>query len=237
VQSFEESFEWQEQFFDHMAEIATRLTRRRRGTWDEDVHKATDLILAAQAEIAFSLRARSREFARFGDVTVRYDRPSGRPTEWRKTIDAEDGPAFGIYGYDSGTAGKLSPWILYSWQLVREHVRNCGHPDPIPNKDGSSRFVALDPSRWPPGCIIANESWPVRRPLTGFADRRRILYPHTPDEAGEPRGPGVLFAGLCVACGWATIDRDDGGLPRHAREACGGVSPVSLLSRTSEGDL
>ena len=35
------------------------------------------------------------------------------------------------------------------------------------------------------------------------------------DHDPEPRGPGVHFAGLCVACGRATTHRDQTGLPRH----------------------
>jgi len=35
------------------------------------------------------------------------------------------------------------------------------------------------------------------------------------DSLPEPRGPGVFFAGLCVACGRATTERDDNGRPRH----------------------
>lgn len=34
--------------------------------------------------------------------------------------------------------------------------------------------------------------------------------------AGEPRGADVLFAGLCVTCGRATLRRDAVGHPRHA---------------------
>lgn len=34
--------------------------------------------------------------------------------------------------------------------------------------------------------------------------------------AGEPRGPGVLAAGLCVVCGRSTTRRDGAGNPRHA---------------------
>jgi hypothetical protein len=33
--------------------------------------------------------------------------------------------------------------------------------------------------------------------------------------AAEPRGRGLLLAGLCVTCGRATIYRDGAGLPRH----------------------
>ena len=35
------------------------------------------------------------------------------------------------------------------------------------------------------------------------------------DSIPEPRGPGVFFAGLCVACGRSTIHRGADGLPRH----------------------
>lgn len=35
----------------------------------------------------------------------------------------------------------------------------------------------------------------------------------------EPRGPGLLLAGLCVLCGLATIHLDDAGHPRHRQEA------------------
>ncbi len=35
------------------------------------------------------------------------------------------------------------------------------------------------------------------------------------DEASEPRGPGVYLAGLCLACGRATTERGEDGLPRH----------------------
>ena len=35
------------------------------------------------------------------------------------------------------------------------------------------------------------------------------------DSMPEPRGPGVFLSGLCVACGRATTERDDDGLPRH----------------------
>jgi hypothetical protein len=31
----------------------------------------------------------------------------------------------------------------------------------------------------------------------------------------EPRGAGVLLAGLCCTCGRATIHRDGAGQPRH----------------------
>lgn len=52
---------------------------------------------------------------------------------------------------------------------------------------------------------------------TGFNESGKPAgAPACPTAAGEPRGAGVLLAGLCVTCGRATLRRDDAGYPRHA---------------------
>jgi hypothetical protein len=50
----------------------------------------------------------------------------------------------------------------------------------------------------------------------GFrTDKKPGGVPACPGWDREPRGPGLLLAGACVACGRSTICRDDAGMPRH----------------------
>lgn len=49
--------------------------------------------------------------------------------------------------------------------------------------------------------------------------------PVCPGAAGEPRGPGLLLAGLCCACGRTTVYRDEAGHPRHLQPAGAEAEP------------
>lgn len=103
----------------------------------QDAEEATDLIIEVKGgSVAVRLR---RVDTHYRDLTIRSRRPSGVPTELYK-LRAGFGDWY-LYGWTNN--GNIEEWILVDLNLLRGAGLLEGPRAEIPNRDGSSHFVAI----------------------------------------------------------------------------------------------
>jgi hypothetical protein len=203
--TFVDDFAWQARFKDEFARIIRNVVRVDVASWDDDLHRATDFLVAYTPAGRVGARARRHDYKRRYryQFTIRLSRPSGARTELRK-LELGFGD-FGVYGFESEPgADRLYPWVLYNVALLREHLNGGGRWYYGRNLDGSSDFAAFDVRDLPLGCLLNSEGiqteWPPPVGACGVCGRPSYLA----DEAGRPmhRCCGFLPEGAtaCPAC-------------------------------------
>lgn len=80
----------------------------RLATEKEDLEEATDMIIEIKGG-AVGVRIRRPEYYKYGDITIRYSRPSRARTEWHKLKD--DSLHWYFYGWSDGHEN-LQDWCL-----------------------------------------------------------------------------------------------------------------------------
>jgi hypothetical protein len=181
---FADSFAFQADYKNHLADVAQKVTRVEVAGWEDDLRRNTDFLVMAMANNwRITARVRTPEYRdRFRDqITVRLDRPSGLKTELAKLRDGFGD--FGIYAFASpDRPGRLVQWCLYNIALLREYLDQGGRWYERRNRDGSSTFAVFDIEEvagrefgfvlnseglridaWPPPCgkcrICGHDSW------------------------------------------------------------------------------
>lgn len=140
---------------------AIHCSRVHEATPFQDMRRATDLILATQADVGFAIRTRQNKYvAQYGDqMTIRYSIPSGNPTEWHKLFEP-DGPHWYCYGFEAASGAiDLDPWHIINVPLLGEFIRGGGPFKPFPNRDDGSWGAAIKLSHLPPGAVHAGTGW------------------------------------------------------------------------------
>lgn len=93
-----------------------------------DHHEATDLLGDFDGKTwRFAIRTRNPAaydadtVVRYmGEVTIRFSRPSGEPTEWTKLFDAHKWPEFFCYGWIDNENRKLREWLIIDVSKLRD---------------------------------------------------------------------------------------------------------------------
>jgi hypothetical protein len=134
--------EWSEGFFLQVREIirdlAGELISIQKAEDEDDIHKATDFTVKVETgDIACRIR-RSRYLKDFGDITIRYSRPSGTPTEYEKI--RKGFAKWFFYGW-ADENDKITAWIFVDLDKLRASGL-LENRTPVFNKDGTS-FVAI----------------------------------------------------------------------------------------------
>lgn len=145
---------WTKGYGKEVAEIVRSLAGEilyiRAADEDEDIHKATDIVVGVK-EGAIACRIRRPGYLKaFGDVTIRYSRPTGTPTEFEKIKEG-----FGrwyLYAW-AGKDGRFESWVFVDLNCLRASGL-LDNPEPIPNPDGTS-FIAISlEDLEKAGCIV-----------------------------------------------------------------------------------
>ena len=211
MRRWDEDHAWQTRFRDHFAEIALAVVRVEVASWEDDARRNTDMLIGVLAN-GSRIMCRARTFSyrlRYPhDITIRYRRPSGVPTEMDK-IRQGYGDFF-AYGFEAfAGSDRLHPWCLSNVALIREHLDGNGRWRHRPNHDNSSDLAVFTLEDLPAGTILASDGhdtgdallagrWgPCRycgRPAWAFADDGKAAHPCCAREAVER--PGAP----CLAC-------------------------------------
>jgi hypothetical protein len=202
--TFEDDFRWQKKFKSHYQRIVRQVARVDEGTWEDDVYRATDMLMFATPQLAFACRARSSWYRdRFGDeFTIRLARPSGAPTELAKICRGHGD--FLIYGFEAEPGARhLNPWLLINLPLFREYMDNGGRWYERRNKqeneyDQASSFAVFDVNEVAQTLGLINNS------------------------QGIDIRPWPSASGICRVCGHPSWQQDDYG-PVH--RCCAWISP------------
>lgn len=143
--TFRDDTAFAERFLDHMRAIAGRYLIRVAPV-DEDVHRATDLIVLQLDALRIACRVRrERYLAKYGQqFTIRFERRSGTKTEFAKII-FEGWGDYLLYGFGPERGGSyLTAWALCDLAHFRSHwaPRLRAQPDLrpgtlVPNGDGT----------------------------------------------------------------------------------------------------
>lgn len=110
---------WSDQY---LPEVKSRLGRAllREGSWEEDAKEATDLIVLKMDPIRVGCRIRKFEWLPCeGEFTLRYELPSGMPTEYEKIV-LGFGTHF-FYGFAGPEHMKpaLAAWMILDLDVFR----------------------------------------------------------------------------------------------------------------------
>lgn len=108
---------------------------------DEDIHKATDIVVGVK-EGAIACRIRRPGYLEtFGDMTIRYSRPTGTSTEFEK-IKKGFGRWY-LYAWTVwvGEDEKIESWVFIDLDRLRASGL-LDNPEPIYNLNGTS-FIAI----------------------------------------------------------------------------------------------
>jgi hypothetical protein len=201
---FDDSFGWQARFKPFYIQVIRMFARVDEGTWEDDVYRATDMLMYSTPQLAFACRARTHGYKeRYGaQFTIRSRRPSGVPTELAK-IKRGFGD-FMIYGFEAEPhAHRLNPWLLINLPLLREYLDNGGRWYERTNKpehenDRPSSFAVFD--------------------VDEVAQVLGLIH----NAGGITVSPWPTPAGKCRACGHDSWQADETG-PIH--ECCGRILP------------
>lgn len=127
----------------------------------QDRHENTDLMVFSLAPVTIACRIRRDVYrAKYPhDITFRNDRPSGAKSERDKLI-AGWGDFF-FYGF-AGDDRALTSWVMVDLDGFREQlIRKKEFPlrkSLLPNRDGSSTFIAIAAKSLMPGVIRAHSA-------------------------------------------------------------------------------
>lgn len=167
--AFVEDFGWQTRFRTHYEQIALGVIRINVASWDDDVHRNTDMQIATLGNgHRIMCRARRHDYGSKygGEFTIRLSRPSGAATELGK-IRAGFGD-YGIYGFEAGPGSSdLAPWVLYNVHRLREYLDHGGRWVYRDNRDGSSAFAAFTVREMPLGFVLNSEGHGPAYPALG----------------------------------------------------------------------
>lgn len=153
---------WQARFAGHVREIAGAAlgvdpALVRTAPAAEDWHHNTDYVAATPAgPVRVAARARRHKWAgRCHEFTVRYDRPSGVPSELEKILDGW-GDVY-VYGFESEPGSdRLFPWLAADLGVFRNYVAGGGWLRLKPNGDGT-RLAIFRLADMPPGFVLASD--------------------------------------------------------------------------------
>lgn len=122
----------------------------------EDQQQATDLMIFHISPLTVACRMRDLSyFAKYpNEITIRYSRPGGTKTEYDKIVDGWADYFF--YGFGDFATGKIRAYSVLSLDALRASL--IRHHDTLyqlkDNRDGSSRFMAIDLRRLPENCVV-----------------------------------------------------------------------------------
>jgi hypothetical protein len=158
VPSFENDFNWQRRYNRKLQSIAATAAPRtvRRGTWREDRHRNSDLVIHSSGDLSVACRLRRYEKweHHWYEFTVRASRPRwGTTTELAKAL--EGAGDFFLYGFGRAD-GEIPLWTFADLEVFRAvYEPTMGRE--FENPDGSSSFFVF---RWDefPGDFILEES-------------------------------------------------------------------------------
>lgn len=138
---------------------------------DDDVNRATDLVVLRYGDTRVAVRIRRNEFLyRYGDeFTIRSAIPHGK-TELQKILEGWGDYLF--YGYADKHADYLCAWaiarlsVFRSW-VASEAIKNNGQiPGEVKkNTDGSSDFTAFKWLNLPIDFVVAHSGIPILVPV------------------------------------------------------------------------
>jgi len=107
-------------------------------SFQDDVKRATDMLVSVSGTKAIAVRIRSDGYWQ-RDLTLRAQRSSGITTELEK-IKAGNGDYY-LYGWAKGFA--VPEWMLVDLAMLRGSGLLNRQWKSIPNKDGITRFIAI----------------------------------------------------------------------------------------------
>lgn len=131
------------------------------GTYYQDVHQGIDMtasdvskriaksILDEEFGVALRMRAHEYLYNYGNEITLRYSRSSGTPTEYNKWIDGKYKSEYMMYGFASEDDDEIDSWVLtdmvgfrnYHMYMLTQGI-NLGKI--IPNNDNKTTFIAFD---------------------------------------------------------------------------------------------
>lgn len=151
-----EDWSWADGYLPEVQRILTlsalKLLTVEIATTQEDLNKATDLVLRVSGSKAIAVRLRRVDYA-YRDLTIRASRTSGATTELSK-IRQGHGDYY-LYGWTKGLT--ITEWMLVDLAALRA----CGLLERpwklISNKEGLTNFIAIPYSiLQDAGCLIAS---------------------------------------------------------------------------------
>lgn len=133
--------------------LAGEILDVRAADEDEDIHKATDIVVEVkEGDIACRIR-RPGYLEKFGDMTIRYSRPTGTPTEFEKIKKGFGRWYLYMWTVWVGKDEKIESWVFIDLDCLRASGL-LDNPMPIYNLNGTS-FIAISlEDLEKAGCIV-----------------------------------------------------------------------------------
>lgn len=145
-------------------------------TAEEDQSHNTDLIVLRLEAVRIACRVRKFQYLpMYGhQITIRYSRPNGKPTEYQK-MSAGWGDYI-LYGFSNQQGDRLARWVLGDLRVFRQMLalrqgsifRASGQI--MANADGSSCFIAYTVKDLPSAFIVASHGYEL-------LPRQKVLAP------------------------------------------------------------
>lgn len=128
---------------------------------EEDQQRNTDLIVLKMEAVRIACRIRTPEYyVKYpNDFTIRYTRPNGADTEFKKVMSGWGDYLF--YGFGDDDERCLQAWRLgdlkvFRWWLNRELYAGRRPYRRLRNRDGSSDFLAFTWTDLPDTFVVAD---------------------------------------------------------------------------------
>lgn len=154
MRSYEGDLNWQRRYNRKLQAIAVAAAPRhvRRGTWREDRHRNSDLVIHSSGDL--SVACRLRRYEKWEDhwyeFTIRASRPHGTLTELAKALEGA-GDYF-LYGFGR-LDGEIPLWTFADLEVFRAvYEPDMGRE--FENPDGSSSFYVFRWDEFPEDFII-----------------------------------------------------------------------------------